>query len=138
MNTIIRLHAAGDFKTGVYRARLNRGVPNNTGGGINRHPAPGQDSKLSPLWRSKLSGEYRNWYFGFETIEQVRRWFYEDDFFRDNLGLVEVSVVRVLGIESGYTQAIFDIRRPRTVKTYTLEAILDWDNREAYRVPTSE
>lgn len=137
MHTIIRLHAAGDFKTGVYRSRLNHRLPGNGGGG-ERHPAPWEDSKLEPKWNGKGGRDQKNWYFGFETIEQVRRWFYEDDFFRDNLGLVEVSVVRVLGIERGYTQAILDIRRPRIVRTYTLEAILDWDNREDYRVPTSE
>lgn len=135
MHTIIRLHKAGDFTKGVYRTRLNHRLPGNGGGG-ERHPAPYEDSLLAPKWGVK--NPQHHWYFGFPSIKQLRHWFYEDDFFRGNLGYVEVSVVKVLGIEEGYTQAIFDIRRPRIVRTYSLDAVLDWDNREEYTVPSDD
>lgn len=88
---------------------------------------------LEPYWTAKDTvKERRNWFFGFETIDQVRRWFYEDSFFHANIDAIDISVIRVLGIQSGYTQAIFDYRKPRIVRTYSLESVFDWDNRDQY------
>lgn len=42
------------------------------------HPHPNRDDKLYHHWDNLvLFGDYRNYYFGFSTMEQLRRWMFD-------------------------------------------------------------
>ena len=74
------------------------------------HPLPEEDSGLSEAWGRLSAEDAINWYFGFSSYEQFKRWFYDDW----ALSLCEHNIVlRVYDCEEvleGYTQAIFNIQ----------------------------
>lgn len=75
------------------------------------HPLPEDDSGLSKAWCRLTAEDAINWYFGFSSFAQFKRWFFDDG----ALSLCEHNIVlRVYECEcvlEGYTQAIFDTRK---------------------------
>ena len=83
-----------------------------------RHPEPDEDDLLAPVLISKSGGSehiawyaLRNYYFGFSSVEQLRRWIYQDEWLRGlhNDGLV-ITVIESDDVLLGHTQAMFDGR----------------------------
>lgn len=75
------------------------------------HQLPQDDIGLSEAWGRLSAEDALNWYFGFSSFAQFKRWFYDDW----ALSLCEHNIVlRVYECEcvlDGYTQAIFDTRK---------------------------
>ena len=42
-----------------------------------RHPAPGIDSQLGPVWKHMDIAQRDRYYFGFKDIEQLQNWFFD-------------------------------------------------------------
>lgn len=42
-----------------------------------RHPAPGIDRKLGPVWAKTPADLRRRYYFGFKDIAQLQHWFFD-------------------------------------------------------------
>lgn len=92
-----------------------------------RHPTPSRDSKLKET-AAHLFDEF-GWFcgdtfiFGFESIAQLRAWFYNDEIFSylDNEGFVLVEMVGE--IYHGNCQSVIKRSTAEIVKTFSLLAI---------------
>lgn len=84
-----------------------------------RHPLPHEDCALRWGWRSHRY----EWHFGFASLEQLRAWFYRDEWLtrlgRDGVVLT-VWEVPERYVQIGNTQAIFVKRRARRLEVRAL------------------
>ncbi len=89
-----------------------------------RHPTPEDDSKLRDAWiKIVRDGFSSDWRFGFTSVDQMRAWFYEDDWLvamHDiGLGLV-VYGCSTDEVRLGHTQAVFERGRCDVVERHAL------------------
>lgn len=91
---------------------------------ISRHPTPNRDSKLKETAAHLFdeSGDFEgiDFIFGFESIVQLRAWFYNDEIFSylNDEGFVLVEMVGE--IYHGNCQSIIDGSTAEIVKTFSL------------------
>lgn len=86
-----------------------------------RHPSPFQDSILSLRWETTcLSGGSNRWFFGFGTLEQLKRWTDSHRLKMDECGFV-VRVYSVYKRSSiiGDKQAVFKKHRSKLVGEFS-------------------
>ena len=72
------------------------------------HPSPEKDGKLKDYWNNLNIREQLNHRFGFENIEQLRRWFFDDDILNKlkEIGF-QISIYKTgKTFKAGYTQAV--------------------------------
>lgn len=71
------------------------------------HPCPWDDSLINLFLSNTGGGIWGEYFFGFTSIEQMRRWFYNDDILAllDQSGY-HLSVYEFPSIVSGHTQAM--------------------------------
>jgi hypothetical protein len=73
-----------------------------------QHPQPETDSALAPFWK-ELTNRI-DWYFGFASKEQMRAWFYADEWLqalKDAGARLSIYKVHKARFHAGHTQAIF-------------------------------
>ena len=93
------------------------------------HPAPSDDSKLAPEWAAlRESDTHHDWRFGFTSLAQFRRWFFNLEALEDIQDIVSLSIYRVTECHEGYTQAIFNVNDKYLKRICTVPA--HWDDTE--------
>ncbi len=76
------------------------------------HPAPLGDPLLKDIWKELggdgWDGESRNYYFGFSSMEQLRRWFYDPEYLEtiQSQG-IRIAIYQTDDFHIGDTQMIF-------------------------------
>lgn len=88
------------------------------------HPAPADDSRLLYSWW-KWEGKA---YFGFETVAQLRRWIYNDDWirsFHDEGQALYVIEVPDEDLRVGHTQAIYLPDNAKVVEVRSLLSLIE-------------
>lgn len=70
------------------------------------HPAPEEDAGLKDFWRIHIEGYGGPYYFGFASMEQLRRWVYRDQQELADRGL-GVSIYQTDDYCIGDTQMVF-------------------------------
>lgn len=57
---------------GMYSSHNSPALP--IGDGNSQHPTPYGDQLLSPIWSKMTYAEHEHYFFGFSSMEQLRRW----------------------------------------------------------------
>lgn len=71
------------------------------------HPDPYEDLGIASFWRSLGAVEMRDWKFGFQSLEQLERWFCKEELqCLANYGFIPVEV-EASHVVSGTHQVIF-------------------------------
>lgn len=89
-------------------------------------PPPTQDVRLAPVWSNLSLSDRDHWFFGFEDVASLQRWFYEAEGRQtiQEQGIVcNVYAVPEDGVHLGTAQVIF--RKALAVLEGTLEPE-DW------------
>lgn len=125
MNKIFRIET--ESGVGMYRGPDWDGVWE-TGAATHKHPCPHNDSKLIDenidLFYSLGDNEWRfgddDFIFGFSSIDQLRRWLYNDSWLEslDSEGFV-LSIYEG-DVRHGHTQAVIDKTTARLVKKHKI------------------
>ena len=95
---------------GIYHRDDRRSVADLFTMDLSRHPVPDCDSKLAPMLSGMPDSEFKTYYFGFCSIEQLRNWFYSDELLKKlhAKGVVIAEYeCRVADVLEGHTQAMF-------------------------------
>lgn len=96
------------------------------------HPAPHEDSGLTQYALRWLGLNQAAARFGFSSLEQLRRWLYNDDWIRrlsaEGCALVTYDVDAGAECFVGHTQVIFNIRYATEVSRVPLDSILEVQN----------
>ena len=86
-----------------------------------RHPLPVNDGGLQE-WRTEYSAEEReNFFFGFDSVEQARAWFYDWKVLvtlRDYGAKLRAFVVPDHAVHVGYAQTVFRIRHAELIAEF--------------------
>jgi hypothetical protein len=114
--TLYLIHKEGKTSVGMYRSVM-AGALDDTA----RHPTPSKDSGLIYNGYDHYARtDRRDFYYGFSSIEQLRRWVYPDQWLRSlhEEGYV-LSTFQSLGY-TGYTQAVAHKDHMEIIETTSL------------------